>query len=297
MSLEKWISKQPSLEELVVDHSLETSINVLRPSSIAGFIRCPYQWYLVHIMGRRQKPAAASSAGTSVHAGAEHGYKCKIAFGELPKKSECVDLAVATWDDINNNNEELVYNEGENKHLYTDHIAQGMEMYYDVQMCVTDPVAVERRYTVELDHPFFKAVSGTLDIVLEKGVADIKFTKRASTIMHYTIQQSTYAWLRESNGEPVDILEIHNVVRPQKSKGAQVLVGSLPKQIEYSKFWIAQILDTVDMYQKTMNPLLFRGCSPDSNHLCNSQWCGFWHECPYVEGYRTTQIKEVPFDV
>ncbi len=295
--MDKWVRKTGSLFELDVDN--DKSINVLRPSSISSFIRCPYQWYLTMLKGRRQKPAAASTAGTSVHAGAEHGYRQKIVLGELAKKSECIDIAVSIWDDVNTDND-LEYRDGESKDKYTDDIVEGMDAYYDIVMCVTDPVAVEKRYTVELEHPIFQAVSGTLDIVLEDGICDIKFTKRASTIMHYTLQQSTYALLREANGDTVNNLYIHNIVRPQAKKGAQILVGELPKQIDYAKFWIDQILDTTAQYSKTGDPLLFRGCSPDNNYLCNSQWCGFWNECPYVEGYRTSlrvNMKEEAFDL
>lgn len=295
--MDKWVRREKGMFELDIDN--DKSINVLRPSSISGFIRCPYQWYLTMLKGRRQRPAAASSAGTSVHAGAEHGYKQKIVLGELAKKSECIDIAVSIWDDINKESE-LEYNEGESREKYTDDIVEGMDAYYDIVMCVTDPIAVERRYTIELDHPHFQALSGTLDVVLDDAIADIKFTKRASTIMHYTLQQSTYALLREANGEPINHLYIHNVVRPQAKKGAQILVGELPKQIDYAKFWIDQILKTTAEYERTQDPLLFRGCSPDNNYLCNSQWCGFWHECPYVEGYRTSlkvNLKEEAFDL
>lgn len=296
--MDRYKRKEKALFETNVD--IDNSINVLRPSGISGFIRCPYQWYLTTLLGRRQKPAAATSAGTSVHAGAEYGYRQKIALGTLPKKSEIIDVAISTWDDLNNGVDPLEFNDGESRDKYTDDIAEGLETYYDIVMTVTDPIAVERRYTVELDHPHFQAVSGTLDIVLEDGIVDLKFTKRASTIMHYTLQQSTYAMLREENNEVVNNLYIHNIVRPQAKKGAQVLVGELPKQTDYAKFWIGQILDTVAEYKATDNPLLFRGCSPDNNYLCNSQWCGFWNECPYVKGYRDSlkiNVKTLDFDI
>lgn len=299
--MDKWIKT----ESLLHMEASDPSSVILRPSGISSFIRCPYQWYMVHILNKRQKPAAATSAGTSVHAGAEHGYKQKIILGELPKMSECVDVAVAIWDELNSQDEPLEYNEGETRGRYTDDIASGMEVYYQEAMKEVTPVAVEQRYSLELDHPYYTHLSGTIDIDLEDGIADIKFTKSKSTIMHYTLQQSTYGLLKVANGKPVSRLEIHNVVRPKalktKYSPAELHIGELPLQFDYAKFWINNILDTVAQYKETKNDLLFRGCSPDSNYLCNEKWCGFWKECPYVEGYRNgtgvSPIKDIEFNI
>ena len=59
---------------------------------------------------------------------------------------------------------------------------------------------LRKRYTVSLDHPVFEAVSGTLDIVLDRGVVDLKHTKRKTDASKYTLQQSTYTFLRQASG-------------------------------------------------------------------------------------------------
>jgi len=295
--MDKWIKKQQTLFEL--DHDLDSSNRVLRPSSISQFIRCPYQWYLTTLKGRKQRPAAASTAGTSIHAGAEYGFKQKIVLGNLPQQSEVVEVAVAEWDALNEKLE-LDYKSDESKDKYTDDIAKGMSIYYEEVMNDLEPVAVERRYSIDLDHSHFTHLSGTLDIVLEDAICDIKFTKSVRNPMHYTIQQNTYGLLREANGEEVKDLYIHNVIRPGKTARtpAKLEIGTIPNQSDYAKFWIGQILDTVDQYNNSHNELLFRGCSPDSNYLCSAGWCGFWSECPYVAGYRASAlIKEEEFDI
>jgi hypothetical protein len=159
------------------------------------------------------------------------------------------------------------------------------------------PVAIEKRYAIPINHRFFTEIGGTLDIVYEKSIADIKFTKRASNVAHYTLQQSTYAWLRQASGDTVEHLYIHNVVKPQKVKGSEVIITELPIQIAYAQYWIEKILETVNVYEANkeniVNPdSLFRCSSPTDNYLCTPKWCGFWSECPGVAGLRNEVEEE-----
>lgn len=266
---------------------LET--NYLRPSSIEQFARCPYQWYLVHILGKKRPPAAAARAGNALHIGAEKAYEDKIKTGAVPPKSYVLDVAAEAWEKINEE-EELVYQRGETADVYKDQIVVGMGVYYDNAIETVTPTAVEKRYSVSINHPIFTHISGTLDIVLEKGIADIKFTKRKTTATHYIIQQSIYAWLRNENNEPTSILELHNVIR---GTDKFYLIGMQPK-IKYALFWLDKLLHTTEQFHKTGDESLFLGSTPTSNYLCNKNWCGFWDECPWVKYYREEELPSEP---
>lgn len=299
----KYVSKAPSKSLLGND---EEEVRYLRPSSIAAFIRCPYQWYNIHILGRRQRPAAASSAGTALHEAAEHGFIELMKSGNLAPKDACMDVARDSWHKINFGDEdtdgqkkvgEMVYRQGESYGQYLDDIVEGVEVLYDEYMtdCVIHeriPTAVEKRYSVRIDHPFFTHVSGSLDVEFGADVEDYKFTKRKTNPSHYLLQQNTYSWLRRmAEGVQTDNRYLRNVVR---GKGVlHTLV--VDNKEKYAEFWMEQVLDTVEKFVESGDEEIFMGCSPDSNYLCSEQWCGFWHECPYVAGLR--ELPEETLDI
>lgn len=253
---------------------------ILRPSSIQQYINCKAQWFNVHIMGMKTPPAAAANAGTSVHFGAEVGYREKIANGNLPPLSVVLDAAVETWQETVKQGE-LTYGEGETPEKCEHDIVRGMEDYYNDIMTTCDPIAVEKRYTYNLDHPMVESLSGTLDIVVERGVRDIKFTKKKSTASHYILQQSTYGLLRELNDEKVTHLGIHNVIR-----GKEAVEFAMPYKPEYAKFWINRILDDLEKFHQTGDESIFQGTSPTTYYLCSEKWCAFYDQCKFVEGLR-----------
>lgn len=252
---------------------------VLRPSGLQQFLGCPFQWYQAQLRQDFQRPAAAATAGTSIHKGIEVGYTDKIKTGgELPPLSMLEDVVVEEWQKLNEDND-LEYGKGEDYQLYETQLLKGMKEYYNELMPVTDAVAVERRYTVALDHPVFSAVSGSLDIELDRGVVDAKFTKRKTNANKYVLQQSTYSWLKEANGGVSNFNEIHNIIR---GKGVERL--SLAPKKDYARYVINQILDTTEQFLETGEPNLFRGTNSHAYFLCSEQWCGYYSKCPHVQG-------------
>lgn len=250
---------------------------VIRPSGVQQFISCPAQWFRVHVLKDFQRPSAAASLGTSLHKGAEVGYEEKINTGKLPPLSVLEDAAVYTWKACNE--QDLEYNEGESFNTMQNDLLTGINSYYNEVMVSTTPQAVEQRYTIEIDSPIVESISGTIDIDLPNGLADIKVTKKKTTASKYIVQQSLYALLKEHNSEPCQKASIHNVVR---GKSVEVLDLQLSK--DYVKRWVNIIIDTLEKFDETKDPLLFRGCSPTSNFLCSPNWCGYWNICPFVKG-------------
>jgi len=250
----------------------------LRPSSLQQFLGCPFQWYQAQIRGDFQRPAAAAVAGTSLHKGAEMGYKDKIKLGQLPPVSFLTDVVAEEWKKLNEEND-FEYGKGEDYYTYENDLIKGMKDYYEDLMPITDPIDVEKRYTVKLDHPVFEDISGTLDIVLDRGVVDLKHTKRKTSPDKYVLQQSTYTWLRQQNGEVSNFNEIHNVIR---GKGVERL--ALAPKIDYAKNVINQILDVTEKFYETGDPALFRGTNKYAYFLCSKDWCGYYSKCPFVQG-------------
>lgn len=252
---------------------------IIRPSGVQQFISCPAQWFRAQVLRDFQRPSAAASLGTSLHKGAEVGYQEKIATGSLPPLSVLHDAAVETWKICNE--QDLEYNEGDTYESMESDLISSMESYYSVVMPVITPQAVEQRYTIPIDSPVVEALSGTIDIDLPQGLADIKVTKKKTTAGKYIVQQSLYALLKERNAEECEKGSIHNVVR---GKSVEVLDIDLAK--DYAKGWVNTIIDTLERFDETKDPLLFRGSSPNSNFLCSPTWCGYWDNCPFVRGLK-----------
>lgn len=249
---------------------------ILRPSSIQQFLGCSSQWFRSSLLEDFQRPAAAANAGTALHAAAEVGYNEKIAVGALSPLSALTDVAVEEWKKMNQEND-LEFSEGESYHTYEKDLVTGITEYYPV-MEITDVIATEKRYDITVtDHPVFKGVGGTIDLILDNGIADIKFTKRKTTVEKYLLQQSTYTLLRERHSETVNSNVIHNVIR---SKNVEIL--PLRINTKYAEYVIRQILATVKAFWDTGEESLFRGTNSSAYFLCSESWCGYWTKCPHV---------------
>lgn len=253
---------------------------ILRPSSMQQWLGCSAQWFRASLLGDFSRPAAAAQAGTALHKGAEEGYKDKIKTGELPPISFLTDIVSEEWRKLNDE-VDLEYGKDENYNTYERDLVQGMKDYYRELMPETNPVAVEKRYTVNLDHPVFESVSGTLDIVLDRGIVDLKHTKKKTNADKYVLQQSTYTFLRQANDEICNFNEIHNVIR---GKGVERL--ALAPKVDYARYVINQILDSTERFLETGDPTIFRGTNSHAYFLCSPQWCGYWSTCPHVAGLR-----------
>lgn len=254
----------------------------IRPSSIQQFLGCPAQWFRAQILQDFQRPAAAATAGTSLHKGAEVGYSEKIKSGSLPPLSVLTDAVTEEWKKLNSE-QDLEYGKDENFNTYEKDLVQGMKDYYTEIMPEADVIDVEKRYTVNIkDHPVFANLSGSIDAVIKGGIADIKFTKRKTSADKYTLQQSAYMLLRQLNGEECNFLEIHNVIR---GKGVEVM--PLKGRTDYVRSVLNMILDTTRTFYETGCSSLFRGTNSHAFYLCSEQWCGYWNKCPYVKDLRS----------
>lgn len=269
---------------------------VLRPSSIQQFVRCPHQWMRVHLLGEKVVPAAAARAGNALHSAFEYGFTVKKDKGELPSLDEILDIAVQEWKKLNQD-EELKYNEGESYLDYEADIIRGVTKYYEEMMPYIEPVMIEQRFTVEIDNPIIEAFSGSADLVVKQGktlhLVDYKFTKRATNASHYLLQQNSYVWLARENGVNLKSSVLHNIVRPTTRSDVKINVLEVEFKEKYLKFWVNMMLDALKEFYENGTGLLKGGSDPVTNYLCSPKWCGFWNECPFVEGLRNEETLNI----
>ena len=289
------------LREQVVEKFKDGHRITLRPSSIQQFYRCPYQWAQVHLLNNPVKPAAAARAGTAIHEAFEEGFKYKMKTQELPEEDVLISKAQQSWRELNEQ-EELIYRKDESFDKYENDIIDGVRTYHREMMPHIEPFKVEERFSLELDHPYVKEFAGTADLIAKGGLLnsayeliDYKFTKRPTSSAHYMLQQNAYMFLiKECRGLNLQSSTLHNIVRPNTRNGARINVLEVDYKEKYFKYMINTLLDSITEFMENGTGLLNGFANPVDNYLCNSTWCGYWTQCPHVEGLRSSTLgKEV----
>jgi len=253
---------------------------IIRPSSLATYINCPYKWYLQNVEGIQVIPKPVMVLGTAVHKGAEVGYTEKIQKGNLPPVDVLTDAAVEEFRE-KIKEADTTKEEDFNLNDYEKRVVTDVVNYRQNIMPYTQPKAVEKFYRLELSSKAVEAIQGTADIILQDNtIADIKVTLRKAQPKHYIMQLSTYALLIEKlDNVEVKKAEIHNIV---DTKLAAVLPLELHKK--QVKYIINNLIDTLEVMQegKVAPEILFKG-NPQS-FLCDKKYCDFYDKCPFVKG-------------
>lgn len=267
---------------------------VIRPSSVDSFLGCAYQWARVFLTGESSIPNGRAAIGTGVHRGAEVLWKDAMKTGNkediyIPG---AVDAAVQEYKEETKNG--VQHNDGEDDNTAISQVVEGVNVFVDDIMPFAEvPLAVEQRYTVPIDsHPLVKALSGTVDYLSDRCIADLKTSKRKATTSNYEIQQSIYKILVESNGIPVDFNLIQNVVFTKNPNG-QIL--DMKTNEPKAKTVVNNLLDTLEVLatDKVAPEILFRG-NP-KYYLCSEKYCAFYNDCMFVKGEGPEEEKvEMP---
>lgn len=257
----------------------------IRPSSVSSFVSCQWQWYNVFVLGHMTIPSARAAIGTGVHKGAEVMWNeaMKTGFKDLSKGGidTFVDAAVEeTRAEAKNN--ELKFDPGEDVNTAIDETAKGTRTFMrDIAPSTDIPEAVEKRFTVKIEHDLVDNISGSIDYIGHGIIADIKTSKKKPTPANYTLQQSTYKFLAESNGVQVDRNLIQGVVMKKEQVGH---ILELEPNVGQAKMMINNILDKLDIIKDgNVDPSAVFTGNPN-NFLCNPRYCNMYDTCPFVQG-------------
>jgi len=253
----------------------------IRPSAVDSFMNCPRQWAMTHIGGVPSTNGGRAAIGTSIHAAVEQEWKEAI----LTKKKDfnvtaMADLAAAELAEMDLAG--VNYDLGEDLNTATGEAVKGVKAFVEDIVPFTDiPVAVEERYTIDLDNPVAARLSGTVDYISEDAIADVKTSKRKPVVANYNTQQTIYKLLAEANGRTVNHSLIQGVVLKAKPEGH---ILALEPQVAKAKFAVNTLLEVLDVFSKqTIEPaMLFRG-NP-KYYLCSNKYCALYNDCPFVQG-------------
>lgn len=254
---------------------------VIRPSAVDGFFACAYQWGKMHLEMVQTIPNSRAAIGTAIHAAAECLWTDAIKTGKKDDNiSKLTDAAVEAWKEETHKG--VSFDEGENHNTAIVEIVKGTEAFVeDIVPFAAIPKAVEERYTIELDHPLVKRISGTVDYITEDTIADIKTSKRKIGTSGYVTQQSIYKMLAKANGVDVQ----HNLIQgvTLKKTGAEGTILVMDVNEEQSRQRVNMMLDTLELIHQDRVPIeqLLR---PNPQHyLCSPKYCALYDKCPAIK--------------
>jgi len=263
----------------------------MRPSAVDTFANCSRQWAMTFLGGVKSMPGARAAIGTAIHAAVEQEWSESILTRQKNfNVTAMADRAEAELAEMDQ--EGLNYDTGESLETAIGEAAKGSKVFAEDIVPFTDiPLAVEERYSMDLNHPVIERLSGTVDYISSDTIADVKTSKRKPVPQSYSTQQSIYKILAEHNGRTVKHSMIQGVTLKAKPEGH---ILELTPEPEKAKVAVNTVLDVTGIFhQQVVSPdILFRG-NP-KYYLCSSKYCALHATCPYVQGkIDTTTPKKV----
>ena len=256
----------------------------LRASSLNTFLGCPKQWYNVFILGKKTIPNSRAMIGTGIHKAVEVMWLESIKDGtKNPNLSKMNDAGVEAFDkqielsgkpdygdDLDANNSKLTIIKGINAFVK------------DIVPYTPIPAKVEQRFYIEIDNPYIKKLSGTIDYIAGNTIGDIKTSKRKVVPDSHKLQQSIYKILANKAGHKITRNIIQGVVLAKtKTVGG---IDEMDTNIKQAKFIVNNLLNRLNkLYEGKIDPdILFPG-NP-KYYLCNPKYCNMYSTCNFING-------------
>jgi len=271
----------------------------IRPSSVDAFYDCPLKWADCHILGTPSIQGARAAIGTAIHEGAAMFWEYAIAT-KVRDLTSTVWTRVACDELFRLHKEGIRYDVGENFISATCEVTSGLKAYLEqIAPLVPIPDAVEKRYSINLDHPIVARVSGTVDYIKEPRIDDIKTSKRKPVPKYYTTQQSIYKLLAKENGLNITESWIQGVAFNKKVKG---FILPLEADIPAAKAKVNEILGVLTKFYKGGDPaILFPADS--SGFFCREKFCHRYNDCEEAQSrqqsfnpFNAAAIEETGFE-
>lgn len=262
---------------------------IIRPSGIKSFFDCSYRWYRETIKDPQIRVGVAAHLGTGIHKAAETFYSESIKEKRWAKVKD--DFKLAGLDEFRKKMKEE--EPSDIKDVKIEEVEKTLlscsENYIgraEKLMKGQLPLSVEKTYSVVVNSPIIKEVRGTLDIVGEGYVGDIKTMNKWKNSKEYVAQQMVYAWLRSKKGENVEDLRIHRVNVKTVGSDVRSILTELNNPfikmeflISKAEFLLTSMIRACEDFFKTGNENVFRG-NP-SSLICSPKYCNYWVGCPY----------------
>lgn len=265
----------------------------LHPSSISSFFSCPYAWYRTYLSDKPIRSiGSAAHVGTAIHKASEVFYRDCIAHNEWvnPVNSAYDDAAVESFQKrVKDDTPSDIKGLDIDSLIIT--IKQKKQNYLNKArtLCKEQiPIAVEKTYFAKINSSVPMQINGTLDIVNETSIADIKTMNRRNDPKKYWLQQGIYALIKEQNAaegeKPTEDLLIHRVLTTKDEVDCASICDGMPvtpidEIKEKAKTLLQTVVKTIELWHKTGDEIVFHG---NPNCLtCSSKYCEYWHDCKF----------------
>lgn len=262
---------------------------VLRPSSIDNAQQCAYQWAKVFLEGVITIPNSRAAIGTGIHAGVEALWTEAMTSGRKePNLSMIHDAAVESFNEESKKG--MRYDDGETIDTCHQEIINGTSAFVDDLVPFLDiPERVESRFTINLEHPIVKAISGTVDYCGNGNLDDVKTSKRKPSTPNYVTQQSIYKMLAEAEGVEVKRNRIQGVVLTKNPYG---IILDLEPNVDQAKYLVNNLLDKIEVFAQDIVPAETIFSCNTKYYLCSKKYCSLHGSCPATK--RTANAVEKP---
>jgi RecB family exonuclease len=150
-----------------------------------------------------------------------------------------------------------------------------------------EPVAVERKFHVELPGPF--DLAGTIDVQEQARLRDTKTTAKSPSedAADKSLQLTVYHYALSREGTAVESVHLDYLVRGAKTRKV-VPLKSTRGTVDHER-----LLRLVDLAGRQIQSGIFLPCDP-SAWCCSPRWCGYWDRCPFgARGTVSVQAPEV----
>ncbi len=260
----------------------------LRPSSIVGAQTCGFKWAMTYLNGRQGNSNSRAAIGTGIHKAIEVMWSEAIKVGEThPNMPMMEEAAIECFDE--EAEKDMRYDDGETTDSCYGEIIAGTKAFVDDLVPFLDiPEKVEQRFTMELDHPVVKDISGSVDYLGGGCLDDVKTSKRKVAPQGHVIQQSIYKMLAEHNGVEVNQNRLQTVVLTKKPY-CEIL--ELVPNIAQTKYFVNNLLDKIEILSKDVVPADTLFSCNTKDYLCSPKFCAFHGTCPATIRNANSQEK------
>lgn len=261
-------------------------------SQIEMYLRCPEQFRRRYIAGEKRPPSIHAHRGSGFHGGVERNYKQKILSREDLPVSDIVESAVAAFEERLESDGVSFSQEDESRGIKNvigeakDMTARMSQFWGKEVAPLYQPAMVEEKVTIALPGATHDLM-GIIDIATEDGeIRDMKTAAKAKpkdaadTSLQLTIYAVAYT---AKTGKLPTKVALDTIVDSKSGVKYQPLEST--RTVDDLKV----LANKLNVVEKAIETDVFPP-APEGSWWCSERWCGYWHDCPYVNQKERTII-------
>jgi len=303
MHLDDAVTIEPVNNEAEIPHLSFSQLNM--------YLRCGMQYYFRYILGLKEPPALAPTAGTAGHNAVEADSRRKIRTGSSMSLDEMLDYFSSTYD-LKVQDVEL--KEHEDVGLVKDNIVGSLSVYHMDVAPKFLPILVEKAFTLDLGLEDVRPVQGRIDLISiaterqpiwqtnsKAEIWDNKFSMgrkpKTQIEVDTSIQLSTYdmAFEQETGKAPTTVGLIQFMPPAQNAirYPAKINVVQRNPKLMTPEARAKRAARTKHQYQ-TVEAGVAAGIFIPTDNPMTCGWCGYRDRCQdaAVTTWEATKIKE-----